>query len=137
MIDIINAVKQELIENGAENIYSAFDAVPVSSKGKFFTVIGIKNFECSTPVYSQYTIYMPFRAELEIKILAPESTSLEETCNYYESHISGAINGLSGLSSNISRMSVKQDRNIGRLVLTVTVSAGGMKKIQRETEAQA
>lgn len=136
MIDIINTVKQELIDNGTENVYSAFDAVPVSSKGKFFTVIGMKNFECSTPVYSQYTIYMPFRTELEIRILAPESSSMEEICGYYESEIGGVINRLSGLSSNISGMSVKQDKNIGRLVLTVTLSAGGMKKIQRETEEQ-
>lgn len=137
MIDIINAVKQELIESGTENVYSAFDAIPVLSKGKIFTVIGMKNFECSTPVYSQYTIYMPFRAELEIRILAPESSSMEEVCNYYESKVGGVISGLSGLSSNISGMSIKQDKNIGRLVLTVTVSAGGMKKIQRETEEQA
>lgn len=136
MIDIINTVKQELIDNGTENVYSAFDAIPVSSKGKFFTVIGVKNFECSTPIYSQYTIYMPFRAELEIKVLAPENTSMEEICTYYESEVGGVINKLSGLSSNISRMSVKQDKNIGRLVLTVTLSAGGMKKIQRETEEQ-
>lgn len=137
MIDIINTVKQELIESGTENVYSAFDAIPVLSKGKLFTVIGMKNFECSTPVYSQYTIYMPFKAELEIRIFAPESSSMEEVCNYYDSKVGGVINGLSGLSSNISGMSVKQDKNIGRLVLTVTVSAGGMKKIQRETEEQA
>lgn len=137
MIDVINTIKQELIESGAENIYSAFDAIPVSYKGRFFTVIGMKNFECSTPVYSQYTIYMPFRAELEIKILAPESSSMEEIWNYYESGISETINKLSGLISNISGISIKHDKNIGRLVLSVIISAGGMKKIQRETEEQA
>ncbi len=137
MIDVINALKQELAESGAENVYSAFDALPVASKGKFFTVIGIRNFECSTPVYSQYTIYMPFKAELEIKVIAPESSSMEKICNYYQSEIGGVIDKLSGLSSYISGMSIKHDKNIGRLVLIVTVSAGGMKKIERETEEQA
>ncbi len=135
MIEVINAIKQELAESGAENVYSAFDALPVLSKGRFFTVIGMKNFECSTPVYSQYTIYMPFRAEIEIKILAPESSTMEEVCDYYENSIGGVISGLSGLSSHISGMSVKQDKNINRLVLTVTFSAGGMKKIDREVSA--
>lgn len=135
MIEVINAIKRELTESGAENVYSAFDALPVLSKGRFFTVIGMKNFECSTPIYSQYTIYMPFRAEIEIKILAPESGTMEEVCNYYENSIGGVISGLSGLSSRVSGMSVKQDKNIGRLVLTVTFSAGGMKKIDREVSA--
>lgn len=134
MIDIINAVKQELIDGGAENIYSAFDALPVSSKGEFFTVIGMKKFECSTPVYSQYTIYMPFKSELEIKILAPENSSMESLCQYYDKKISGLIDNISGLSSNISDMSVKHDKNICRLVLTVILSAGGMKKIERTAE---
>lgn len=137
MTDIINIIRQELTESGAENVYSAFDALPVSSKGKFFTVIGMKSFEYSTPVYSQYTVYMPFRAELEIRVLAPVSTSMEEICSYYETAIGGVINSIAGLSSNISGMSVKHDKNIGRLVLTVTVSAGGMKKIERETGEQS
>lgn len=136
MIDIINKIKEKITENGTENVYSAFDAIPISAKGEFFTVIGIKSFEYNTPVYSQYTIYMPFRAEIEIKILAPESSSMEKLCDYYESEISGTINKLSGLSSNISNISVKHDKNIGRLVLDVIVSVGGMKKTERETEEQ-
>lgn len=135
MIEVINAIKQELIENGAENVYSAFDAIPIVSKGRFFTVIGMKNFECSTPVYSQYTIYMPFKAEIEIKIHAPENNTMQELCEYYENSIDGAIRGISGLSSRVSGMSLKQDKNISRLVLTVTFSAGGMKKIDREVSA--
>lgn len=135
MIEVINAIKQELTENGAENIYSAFDAIPIISKGRFFTVIGMKNFECSTPVYSQYTIYMPFKAEIEIKIHAPESSTMQELCEYYENNIDGVISGISGLSSRVSGMSVKQDKNINRLVLTVTFSAGGMKKTDREVTA--
>lgn len=132
MIEVVNAVKQKLAESGAENVYSAFDAIPVVSKGRFFTVIGIKNFECSKPVYSQYTIYMPFTAEIEIKIHAPENNTMQELCEYYENNIDGAISGISGLSSRVSGMSVKQDKNIGRLVLNVVFSAGGMKKIDRE-----
>ncbi len=133
MIDIINEVKQEFINGGVENVYSAFDAIPVSNKGKIFTVIGMKKFECSMPIYSQYTIYMPYKAELEIKVLAPESSTMEELCNYYETEISGIVNSFTGISSNISGISVKQDKNISKLVLTVNISAGGMKKIQRET----
>lgn len=137
MIDIIKMIRNKFISDGIKNVYSTFDAVPLSSKGKYSVLIGMKNFEYSTPVYSQYTIYMPFRAEIDIKILAPESSTMEEICNYYEQNVSESVNGLSGLNGSISGISIKHDKNIGRLVLSVAVSAGGMKKIQRETEVQA
>ncbi|MCM1132151.1 MAG: hypothetical protein NC340_01635 [Ruminococcus flavefaciens] len=136
MTDIINDIKNSLIESGATGIYSTFDALPVAGKGDIFTVIGIKNLSYSTPVYSQYMIYMPFRAELEIKILAPESTSVEKIFSYYESVIGRVISQMVGLNSSISGMSVKPDKNIGRLVLTVSVSVGGIRKIEREAEEQ-
>lgn len=137
MKDIIDMIKQKLTDSGTENVYSAFDAVPVAEKGKIFTVIGVKSIEYSKPLYTQYMIYMPFRAEIEIKILAPESSTMESVCSYYETEVSGAVNKLTGLNSRISGMSVKHDKNISRLVLTVTLSAGGMKKTERETEEES
>lgn len=134
MIDVINTIKQNLIESGAENIYTAFDTLPVSSKGKFFTVIGVKNFECSKPVFSQFITYIPFKTELEIKVIAPESTSMETLCQYYNDNIGNILDNMTGMSIHISDISIKQDKNICRLLLNVSVHAEGIRKINRQTE---
>lgn len=134
MMDIINRIKQELTKNGTEDVYSAFDAIPVSSKGNFFTIIGFRNFESLTPIYSQYTIYIPFRAELEITVTAPKNVTMEEIYNYYEIKIGKIIDSICGLTNNIYRMSVKPDNSINGFILSVGLSLEGMKKIERETE---
>lgn len=134
MIDIINKIKQELIENGTRDVYSAFDAIPVKSKGDFFTVIGFKNFESLTPIYSKYTIYIPFKAELEITVTSPKDATMEEVCDYYEIKIGKVIDRLHSFTNNICHMSVKPDSNIKRFILSVGLSVEGMKRIERETE---
>lgn len=134
MIDVINKIKQELTENGTSDVYSAFDAVPVVSKGDFFTVIGFKNFESFTPIYSQYTIYIPFRSELEITVVSPPDASMEEVYNYYEVKVKKVIDGICGFKNKISRMTVKPDSNIKKFVLSVILSVEGMQRIERETE---
>ena len=134
MIDVINRIKQELIENGTRDVYSAFDAIPVTSKGGFFTVIVFRNFESLTPIYSKYTIYIPFKAELEITVTSPKDATMEEVYNYYEVKISKVIDRICGFTNNISRMSVKSDSNIKRFILSVGLSVEGIQKIERETE---
>lgn len=136
MTDIINTIKQVLVNNGAENVYSSFDSLPIEAKGSFFTVIGIKKLEYSKPVYSEFTIYMPFRTEIEISILAPLSTSIDKMYSYYKSKVRDSIQNMAELNTCtcISDISVKQDKNIGRFVLKVTVSADGIRKIEREQE---
>ncbi|MDE7365069.1 MAG: hypothetical protein K2N27_09365 [Ruminococcus sp.] len=136
MTDIINTIKQVLVNNDAENVYSSFDSLPIEAKGRFFTVIGIKKLEYSKPVYSEFTIYMPFRTEIEISILAPLSTSIDKVWNYYKSKIKESIQNIAGLNTCISDISVKQDKNISRFVLKVTISADGIRKIEREQEEQ-
>ena len=84
MIHILKELKQVLIDNGCENVYLAYDALPVEKKGKYFTVIALKNFETTVPAYSLTMIYVPFSAELEINVTAPEGSTMEELCNYYD-----------------------------------------------------
>ena len=71
MRDILSQFKAALIAAGNENVYLAFDALPVRGKGGCFTVVGMKSFEASAPVYSQYTIFLPFKAEVEVSVYAP------------------------------------------------------------------
>lgn len=130
--NIIRTIISELDFGGVENVYSAFDAVSLERKNKgIFTVVGVNSFESSAPIYSQYTIFVPFKAEIGISVTAPESSSLEQLYNYYDEKVSPVINKLSGLSSSIRGMTIKFDSAIHRLVLTAKLLASGITRIER------
>lgn len=132
MIHILNELKQALIDNGCEDVYLAYDALPVEKKGKYFTVIALKSFETTVPVYSLTMVYIPFSAELEINVTAPEGSTMEELCNYYDEKIRDAVVKISGSSSYMSRLTLNADKKINRLVITAVMTVGGMRKISRE-----
>lgn len=132
MRDILSQFKAALIAAGNENVYLAFDALPVRGKGGYFTVLGIKSFEASAPVYSQYTIFLPFKAEVEVSVYAPESDDLQRLYRYFESGVRPTLDGMSGLTTHISRLTMKHDSNLKRLVLTAGVSVCGIRRIARD-----
>ena len=132
MRELINEIIAKLRRQGVEDVYSAFDAKAVDHKGSgFFTVVGFSAFEASSPIYSPYTVYMPFKAEADIKVTAPQSSSMTELYDYYDSRISKAVEEMSGLTCRLSSMSVKFDSNIQRLVLDVRIAVSGITKIER------
>lgn len=134
---IISEAAAKLRAHGAAPVYSAFDAVPVELKsGGIFTVIGVRSFESTVPIYSLSTIFLPFKAELEIKVTAPENYSAEQIYAYFSERIAPAAAELSGLGSFLKQITVKFDSNINRLVLTAVVSAVGTTKIERSAAAQ-
>lgn len=131
--EIIDGIIEKLSQKGAAPVYSAFDARAVSRKGNggIFTVVGISSFEASSPIYSPYTVYIPFKSELEISITAPEGYSLLKIYDYYDEKIAPAVFELSGLTCKLSGMSVRSDSNIGRLVMNVRIAASGITKLER------
>lgn len=133
MLDVLRELKTALENAGNENVYYAFDTIPVSAKGKMLTVIGAKSFEAMTPVYSEFLIYMPFKTELEISAAAPENCPMTQLYTYFESCIRPALDALSGLSGRVCRMSIKHDSAMHRLVLTAGFSAAGIRRIERSS----
>lgn len=126
---IINAVKAKLEENGAHNVYSAFDNVRMESRSKdIFTVVDISSFESSAPIYSLYTVYIPYKAEMEIKVTAPENCSMTDIYRYYDKFIAASLAGFNG---SFKGMTVKFDSNIRRLVLTAKLSFSGIIRLER------
>lgn len=95
--------------------------------------MGISAFESSAPIYSPYTVYVPFKAEVEINVTAPENYSMVQLYSYYDENISKAVEDMSGLTCRLTKMSVKFDSNIRRLVLTVKLAASGITKIERSS----
>lgn len=132
---IINAVKAKLEECGAVPVYSAFDNVPAEMRSKeIFTVVDICSFESSAPIYSLYTVYIPYKAETEIRVTAPESCSMTILYRYCDKFIGAAAAGLSGINGSINGMTVKYDSNICRLVLTAKLSLSGIIKTERSVQ---
>lgn len=132
---IINAVKAKLQECGAHPVYSAFDNVPIERRDKgIFTVVDISSFESSAPIYSLYTVYIPYKAETEIRIIAPEHCSMTDIYRYYDKFIGEAAAGLYGLNGSLRGMTVKFDSNIRRLVLTAKLSLSGIIRSERSVQ---
>ncbi|MBP5580181.1 MAG: hypothetical protein J6X85_00055 [Ruminococcus sp.] len=130
--DIIDNIIERLSENHVSPVYSAFDGRALERKGRgFFTVVGISSFESSTPIYSQYMVYLPFRSEIELNVTAPESSSMEELYEYYDNNIAPVMLDMSGMTCSLSSMSIRSDSNIGRLVLTVKLRVSGITKYER------
>ena len=76
LTEIIDSVVNALRGNGADEVYSAFDAKPVEKKNRgIFTTVGISAFESTTPIYTYNMIYLPFKAEIEINVTAPAQVS--------------------------------------------------------------
>lgn len=134
LTDIISAAVNALRSCGADNVYSAFDAYPTELKSRgFFTVVGTGGLEYSAPVYSYSTVYLPFKARAEISVTAPECSTMSGLYTYYDSKIAPAIDQLSDLSGRLTKLSLKHDSNIGRLVLTAEVSVSGIRHIERSS----
>ncbi len=132
---ILDTVKGALRRKGAENVFTAFDAAPVERKGNgFYTVIGTKAFETLSPIYSQYTIFMPYKASVEVSVTAPENLSFEKLYSYYDSFIEPALFSIHSLTCSLSELKLKHDTNINRLVLTAVISVSGIHKISREEQ---
>ncbi len=130
--DIIDGIIEKLAENDVSPVYSAFDGRSLERKGQsFFTIVGISSFEAATPIYSPYTVYIPFKAEIELTVAAPEKYSMTALYEYYDSNIEPVVFDMSGLTCRLSKMSVKFDSNIQRLVLSVKLAASGITRVER------
>lgn len=133
--NITGLIVDKLSEVCEGAVYSSFDAVSLRRKEKgIFTVVGMSAFESMKPIYSKYTVYVPFTAEAEIKVTAPESWSMLSLYNYYEQKLEPAILSFSDLNFKVKGAAIKPDSNIQRLVLTVTVSVSGVNKIERSDD---
>ncbi len=136
MIDsIITEVIQKLSKNGTIPVYSAFDAVSVERKNRdFFTIVGLNSFELQTPIYSEFMIFIPYKADLDINVTAPENYSVQKLYQYFSDNIRPSVMEISGMNCSIRRISMKHDSNINRFVLTAKLSVNGMDKLERSNE---
>ena len=132
--DIIDDIIERLAAHNVSPVYSAFDARAIDRKGRsFFTMVGISAFESSTPIYSQYIVYLPFKSEIELTVTAPDTSSAEQLYGYYDRNIAPVVFDMSGLTCSLGKMSLKFDSNIQRLVLSVKLRISGVTKFERSS----
>ena len=129
---IISQIKETLEENGVKNVYTAFDNIPLSRKpADVFTVVSVGALESRNPVFSQYSIYVPFTADAEISIIASQNTSMTELYDYFEKYILPLAGKLASHKSMLKNLAVKYDSNISRFVMKISFSASGMVTLER------
>ncbi len=134
MDSIIAQIKQSLTENGTENVFSVFDAKPVSGKGDFFTTVGVRELEWLAPIYTDSAIYMPFKVIAEIKITAPISCGGDSVFKYFHREIEAGIDKLIGMKSYVRKITLSPDKTLNRLVLAAEMNLSGIREIKREEQ---
>lgn len=129
--EILDSIVSQFTEKGVQNVYSAFDAYPVEKKGGIFTIIGIGAFETAPPIYSQFSIYLPFKTEFEINVTGTKNMSMQAIYTYYCDNIEPVLKSMTDMNCSLRKMTVRFDSNIQRLVLTIKLSASGMDRTER------
>ena len=129
---IISEIIKQISQNNSIPVYSAFDAVSIERKNReFFTTVGLNSFELQTPIYSEFTIFIPYKAEININVTAPENYSMQKLYDYFSDNIKPSINQISDMNCSIRKISMKHDSNINRLVLIAGLSVSGIDKLER------
>lgn len=136
MIDgIVKEIIEKLSQNGVNPVYSGFDAVSVEKKNKgFFTVVSVGSFELQTPIYSEFTAFVPYKADIAISVTAPENYRMEKLYEYFSENVQTAVMKFSGINCLLRKISIKHDSNINRFVLTANLSVSGMNRFERGSE---
>ena len=124
--EALDTIAQSLRERGERNVYTVFDALPSEHKGRLFTTVGISGMDISRPVYSLGNIYIPFRAETEIKLTSPESAGSAVLLEHFSSCTEPALETMSGMTCRLTKLTLKHDTSLGRLVLCAGFTVTGI-----------
>lgn len=132
--NILSQIVSVLEESGVNKVYTAFDNLPLESKGRdIITVVSVDSFESSAPLYSEYNIFLPFKAEIGISLVAPLSMSMAQLYDYFDSNILPLMDKLGSLTCNMRNLTMKNDANLHKLVLKLRFSATGISKLERSS----
>lgn len=129
MYEMLSEIKKIMTENNNENVFLAFDAVPINQKGKYFTVLTMENYEVKPPIYSEREIFMPVSGDLVITVAAPMNTAAEEINNYFNNNFGDVINTISGTINHVKGMKIEVDEKINRMTLKVKMKISCIKVI--------
>lgn len=131
---ILDQIAEELRSCGVKEVYTAFDNIPIEKKGAgIYTVAAIESFESSAPIYSDSIIYLPFKAEASISLIAPQSMTMAKLYDCFDADILPIIDKMGSLTCSLRNLTMKNDANIRKLVLKVRFSASGISRLERSS----
>lgn len=131
---IVDRLSQELKKNGIEKVYTVFDNIPIEKKGRdIFTVIGVESFESSSPIYSEYSVFLPFKAEASISLIAPQNFTMAELYDFFDAKILSVIKDMGSLTCSLRNLTMKNDTNISRMTLKIRFSVSGISRLERSS----
>ena len=129
--NILAQITDALKALGMENIYTAFDNIPVSKKESRYMVLSVKSFEAYAPIFSDISLFLPYKATAELSVIAHDTCTMAELYDYFDSELLPVMDKLGSLTSSLRGISMKYDTNIGRLVMKVTLSVSGVSRLER------
>lgn len=129
---ILDELTDTIKTTGFNDVYTIFDNIPVNKKGSCYIIAGIEGLEFSIPVFSQYNVYMPFSAKTVVSLAASPDTSAEKLYSAFEQYILKALDNADNLNCRLKSLSVKNDRNLRRLILRSEFEVSGIRITERE-----
>lgn len=131
MFTILLHIKNLLEQASGENVFTAYDAIPIREKGKYFTILSVSGYEAMNPVYSDTSVYMPVKCNVEITVAAPVNTTYEQIYDYFYSNFDSVLDSICGISNRVKAVEIAPDSKLGRLTLKAVMNISAMKIIPR------
>lgn len=129
---VLSQITKELKNAGLSRVYTVFDNIPADIKGGgVFAVVEIERFESTAPIYSEYSVFMPFRADAGISLIAPATMNMAQLYDVFDRFVLPLADSMGSLTCSLKSAAVKKDGNIGRLVLKAEFSVSGISKHER------
>lgn len=131
MLTILSQIKDLLTQASGENIFTAYDAIPIRDKGKYFTILSVSGYEAMNPIYTETSIYMPVKCNMEITVAAPVNTTYEQIYDYFYGNFDSVLDSICGINNRLKAVEIAPDSKLGRLTLKAVMKISAMKIIPR------
>lgn len=131
MLTILSQIKDLLAQASGENIFTAYDAIPIREKGKYFTILSVSGYEAMNPIYTETSIYMPVKCNMEITVAAPVNTTYEQIYDYFYGNFDSVLDSICGISNRLKAVEIAPDSKLGRLTLKAVMKISAMKILPR------
>lgn len=131
MLTILSQIKDLLTQASGENIFTAYDAIPIREKGKYFTILSVSGYEAMNPIYTETSIYMPVKCNMEITVAAPVNTTYEQIYDYFYGNFDSVLDSICGINNRLKAVEIAPDSKLGRLTLKAVMKISAMKILPR------
>lgn len=129
---IIEQLSAELKDCGVKEVYTAFDNIPADSKGgEPYTVVSVEGFESTAPIYTDSYLYIPFKADACISLVAPRSVTMAQLYDRFDREILPVVEKIGSMKCTLKNLTMKYDTNMRKTVLKMRLCVSGLSRLER------